>query len=428
MIETPRIRPPYTVSELTEEIRLRLEKEYEWVQVRGEISNFKKGPTGHAYFRLKDGEAILECVAWRTTVVRWAGLDLRDGIEVIAGGKLTIYPPRGQYQLVVSAIRPAGLGALQQQFEALKQRLAREGLFDAARKKLLPPLPRRIAVITSPTGAAVRDFIKIIRRSACPVHLTVCPVLVQGEEAAGEIEAMLQRVNRQGDFDLIVLCRGGGSLEDLWAFNEERTVRAIVASRIPVLTGIGHEIDFTIADFVADRRASTPTAAAQMICEGFDQSRARLHLLRDRLLRAGIVRLEREKERIETVRQTLRRYHPLSLSAQYRQRLDDRWSFLNQHIQATLRESRSACSVRRRELEKTVGFALEQRRQNFQRFQRLLHSYNPQKILERGFAVCWDEQGGALTRISDIHPNDSVWVRLADGSFHSQVIEVKTAP
>ena len=312
-----------TVSELTLDIQQCLEERYDWVQVRGEISTFKKAPSGHAYFRLKDDGAVLECVAWKSTVIRWSGLELKDGDEVVAGGRITIYPPRGQYQMVVSAIRLAGVGALQQRFEKLKLKLAQEGLFDPERKKNLPRWLNRVAIITSPSGAAVQDFLRVVRNSHCPVEFTVCPVLVQGLEAAGEIAQMIERVNASNRFDLIILCRGGGSLEDLWAFNEEIVARAIAASQIPIITGIGHEIDFTIADFAADLRAPTPTAAAQVICNLFAEYRGQVYMALDRLSRCIMPQIQKERNRLIHAEKVLRRCHPVNLISLHRQKLDD---------------------------------------------------------------------------------------------------------
>lgn len=419
-------RAPYTVSELTDEIRLHLEERYDWVQVTGEISNFKKAPSGHVYFSLKDDGAVLSCVAWRGTAARWTGLELSDGVEVVAGGNLTIYPPRGQYQMVVTAIRLAGVGALQQRFEALKRLLAGEGLFDPAHKKQLPERPARIAVITSPTGAAVRDFIRTVRNGGCPVAVTVCPVRVQGAEAPGEIAAMIRRVNAARRFDLIVLIRGGGSLEDLWAFNEEAVARAIYKSELPVMTGVGHEIDFTIADFTADFRASTPTGAAQWLCESFGQGRADLNRLRDRLLRAAAPIVQSERQRLEHCLRAQQRYHPRSLLALERQRLDERFERVLRGWRRKLESGNDALARTRLAIEKSMAAGLERRRERIDGFSGLLHSYDPRKILERGFSVCRDEDGAVIRGTGELAPGRVVRVELADGAFRSSVIDVET--
>lgn len=428
MIKSPSAQTPLSVAALTEAIRRQLEDAFDWVQVRGEISGFKKAPSGHAYFRLKDADAVLECVAWKTTVIRWSGLDLEDGTEVIAGGKITVYPPRGQYQLVVSAIRLAGIGLLQQRFEALKRLLAEEGLFDSERKKPLPNFPRRIAVITSPTGAAIQDFLRIVWQGACPVDCVVCPVLVQGVEAPGEIAEMIRSVNKMGGFDLIVLCRGGGSLEDLWAFNEEIVARAIFASKIPTISAIGHEIDFTIADFVADYRAPTPTAAGQWICDLFNNRRSLLHLDRDRLLRAFLPALQREKERLEVTRKALRRYHPLSVLAERRQRLDDLSDALARAVVEQVRDRRADCERAVQVLGRLAIHALEYRRQALRSCEHLLRSYNPLRNLSRGYTICRREDGRLVQKLSDVKPQDIVRVVVSDGAFGAAVLPKDEGP
>ncbi len=412
-----------TVSELTDVLRRQLEERFDWVQVRGEISGFKRAPSGHAYFRLKDADAVLECVAWKATVVRWSGLDLQDGVEVVAGGKITVYPPRGQYQLVVSAIRLAGAGALQLRFEALKRKLAEEGLFDADRKKPLPDFPNRIAVITSPSGAAVHDFLRTVREGDCPVDCVICPVLVQGAEAPGEIADMLEVVNRLGGFDLIVLCRGGGSLEDLWAFNEEIVARAIFASEIPVVSAVGHEIDFTIADFAADVRAPTPTAAGQMISRIFETHRNHLCVFRDRFLRLVLLSIDRERERLEVTRQALRRYHPISVVAQQRQRLDERMAALLRAMRSYIQRGRADCRQFRDLLARSIENELNRKSLALRSCEHLLDSYNPLRNLSRGYAICRHRDGRYIGHVYDVKPNDLIDVVVSDGSFGAQVLD-----
>lgn len=417
-------RAPYTVSELTGEIRSTLESRYEWLQVRGEISNYKKAPSGHVYFNLKDESAVLSCVAWRSVAARWGGLALGDGIDVVAGGSITLYPPRGQYQLKVEAIRLAGVGALQQRFEALKAQLAAEGLFDSERKRPLPAWPARIALITSPTGAAVRDFIRTLRQGGAPVHAVVLPVRVQGAEAPLEIADAIQTACESGRFDTIALVRGGGSLEDLWAFNEEIVARAIYEASIPVISGVGHEIDFSIADFVADLRAATPTAAAQAICDCFDRHRGRAVLARDRLLRSAADRLARERERLSSLTRAMRRCHPKALLFQERQRFDDRVERLRSALSGAVENRRAALAGLRRALAVGVRHELGGKRQTLDRLSGLLHSYDPHKMMGRGYAICRRPDGGVIQRVEAVKPDDLVDVEMADGSFRSHVTEV----
>jgi exodeoxyribonuclease VII large subunit len=257
-------RKIWKVSELTERIAGLLGREFQDISVEGEISNFRPAQSGHLYFTLKDARSQIRCVCFRDQA---RGLRFRpeDGLHVTIRGSIGVYEPRGDYQVYVSQIEPVGLGALQLAFEQLKKRLAEEGLFDQSRKKLLPLLPRRIGVVTSPTGAAIRDILRVLKRRFPNVHLLLFPVKVQGEGAAKEIAEAVYYFNRAQTADVLIVARGGGSLEDLWAFNEEVVARAIAASRIPVISGVGHETDFTIADFVADLRAPTPSAAAEIV-------------------------------------------------------------------------------------------------------------------------------------------------------------------
>ncbi len=325
--------------------------------------------------------------------------------------------------MVVTALRLAGLGALQLRFEALKMRLAEEGLFDTQRKQSLPEFPRRIAVITSPTGAAVRDFIHMVREGSCPVQCTVCPVLVQGMEAAGEIADMIRTVNEWGEFDLIVLCRGGGSLEDLWAFNEEIVARAIFESRLPVISAVGHEIDFTIADFVADFRAPTPTAAGQMVCDLFNRHRNRFTLARDRLVRMVFPILTRERERLEVTRKVLGRYHPISVIMEKRQRLDEYTTRLVQVVRNKMQQHRTACIQAQQDVKRTALYELNRKGQALRSCEDLVHSYNPLRNLLRGYAICHHREGPLVTRVSEVKPSDAIRVTVSDGTFEAQVLD-----
>ncbi|MGB7561271.1 MAG: exodeoxyribonuclease VII large subunit, partial [Candidatus Acidiferrales bacterium] len=254
----------WRVSELTLRVRDMLEGEFPDIWVEGEVSNFHSAQSGHLYFTLKDEKAQVRCVCFRDQV---RGLKFRpeDGLKITVRGSVSVYEPRGEYQIYVSHIEPVGLGALQLAFDQLKRQLQAEGLFDESRKKALPALPRRIGIVSSPTGAAIRDIVRVLRRRFPNLHVLLYPVKVQGEDAADEIVRAIRYFNRAALVDVIIVARGGGSLEDLWAFNEEAVARAIAASEIPIITGIGHETDTTIADFVADVRAPTPSAAAEIV-------------------------------------------------------------------------------------------------------------------------------------------------------------------
>ena len=257
-------RKIYTVSELSQEIKGLFEKQFPDVWVTGEVSNFRAASSGNLYFTLKDASAQLRAVCFRN-LARYLKFKPQDGISVIARGRLSVYEARGEYQLYVEYLEPAGLGALQLAFEQLKQKLAAEGLFDPARKRPLPMLPRAVGVVTSPTGAVIRDIVRILRRRFPNLNIMLYPVKVQGEGAAEEIVEGIEYFNRHRLADVLIVARGGGSLEDLWAFNEEVVARAIAGSKMPVISAVGHETDFTIADFVADLRAPTPSAAAELV-------------------------------------------------------------------------------------------------------------------------------------------------------------------
>jgi exodeoxyribonuclease VII large subunit len=275
-------RKVWKVSELTARLRDLLERSFRDLWVQGEVSNFRLSPYGHYYFTLKDKSAQLRCFVNRKDA-RFLRLQPEDGLEVTVRGGLSVYEQRGDCQLLVSYLEPVGIGALQLAFEQLKARLAQEGLFAAERKKPLPMLPRRIGLVTSPRGAAVADMIRILRRRYKNLHILLYPVRVQGEGAADEIVEAIRTMNRQRAADVLIVARGGGSLEDLWAFNEEQVARAIAASKIPLITGIGHETDFTIADFTADLRAATPSAAAELVVRSKQELKDRLHTLEAKL-------------------------------------------------------------------------------------------------------------------------------------------------
>src|SRR2546428_3230744 len=290
-------RQVYTVSQLTARIRDVLEEQVAPFWVEGEISNLRVPGSGHAYFTLKDDAAQIRVVLFRNRLRR-IRFEPADGLHVLAFGALEVYAPRGEYQMVVELMEPKGLGALQVAFEQLKARLQAEGLFDPGRKRPLPRFPRKIGIVTSPTGAAIRDMLRVIGRRFGELHIVVRPVRVQGEGSAREIAEGIADLNALGDVDVIIAGRGGGSLEDLWAFNEEVVARAIVGSKAPVMSAVGHEVDFTIADFVADLRAPTPSAAAELVVREKEAVVDGLRDLHHRLSRALARRLERQRERL----------------------------------------------------------------------------------------------------------------------------------
>ncbi|MEX0326080.1 MAG: exodeoxyribonuclease VII large subunit, partial [Puniceicoccaceae bacterium] len=312
----------YTVTELTREIKGLLERRFPVVQLRGEISNLRRHQSGHVYFSLKDSGASISAVCFRGDAMRLK-VQLKDGLQIIGNGRVAVYEPRGSYQVIFSTIEEDGIGRLQQAFLALKEKLQGEGLFDPARKQPLPQLAKSIGFVTSDTGAALRDFISILRRRHWAGRLVVIPARVQGAGAAEEIVAGIEAANRHQLCDLLVIGRGGGSLEDLWPFNEEIVARAVAASRIPLISAVGHEIDFTLSDFAADFRAETPSAAAEWITSARQAFVDRTVTLSDRFEAVSGRLLERKTHRLSMARASLKHQHPRNRLDQAALRLDD---------------------------------------------------------------------------------------------------------
>ena len=436
-------RRVYTVSDLTARIRDLLARNLTDVLVQGEISNLRPASSGHIYFTLKDERAQVRCVFFKQ---QQRGLKFRpeDGLKVTVRGSVSVYEARGEYQIYVESLEPVGRGALQAAFEQLKKKLEVEGLFDPARKKLLPLLPSRIGLITSSTGAAVRDVVRILTRRFPNVHLTLYPVRVQGEGAAEEIAQALAHFNRKRSADVILLVRGGGSIEDLWAFNEEKVARAIAACAIPVIAGVGHETDFTIADFVADVRASTPSAAAELVVQTrreFDKHLADLRGSLGSLVRYRLLELSRRVHELAGRRGFQR---PLDLLRQRRQRADELTSRLALGLKARLETSRrrftaahlriarfdfrAKIAVLRRRFEKLgneLGVSIERllrlKRERWQRLALQLQERSPLKVLERGYAIATDAAGVVLRDADQVEVGDEVRVQLHRGRLDTEV-------
>src|SRR5712664_2501944 len=438
-------RRSLTVSELTARIRDLLVKNFTDLTVEGEISNCRPAQSGHFYFTLKDEKAQVRCV-WFKQQMRGLKFRPEDGLKVSVRGSVSVYEARGEYQIYVESMEPVGRGALQLAFEQLKKRLEAEGLFDAKRKKPLPVLPSRIGLITSPTGAAVRDVVRILRLRFPNVHLTLFPVRVQGEEAAGEITKAIKFFNQREMVDVLIVVRGGGSMEDLWAFNEEIVARAIYESKIPVISGVGHETDFTIADFVADVRASTPSAAAEIVVQTrkeFDKHIAELRGALAEQMRYRILVLSRRVHEL-SARRGFRR--PLDLLRQQRQRADEMTSHLALGLRARLEQSRkrfNAAHLRiasfdfrvkiaafRLRLEKRtaeLGVRIERllraKRERWQRLTVQLQERGPLKVLERGYAIATDADGNILRSADQVQIGDSVAIQLHHGKLSTEVIK-----
>jgi len=398
---TPPARTVYSVSRLNREVRTLLESGLGTIWIQGEISNLSRPSSGHWYFSLKDRDAQLRCAMFRqrNTLARFAP---KEGQLVLAYGRVSLYEPRGDYQLLVELIEDAGLGALQRAFEDLKARLADEGLFAPERKRALPSVPCRIGVITSPTGAAIRDIVHVLARRFPAAAVLIYPAPVQGAAAAAALVAALELAASRAECEVLILARGGGSLEDLWAFNDERLARAILRCPIPVVTGIGHEIDFTIADFVADMRAPTPSAAAQLVVPDAGVWLHRLTQLAARFAAAARRTLRSEQTRLDALLRRLQQAHPGARLLQHSQRLDD----LETRLRLALR-SRLAGNAAR--LDSAA---------------RALQAVSPLATLGRGFAVITRSADGALiTAAEQLSIGETFDARLAQGSVRAAVLE-----
>lgn len=366
-----------SISELTERIKRRLEAEFAEVALHGEVSNVARPRSGHVYFTLKDDLASIRAVMWKNDTRRVA-FDLTDGLAVRALGRLTVYPPRGEYQIVVREIEPEGIGALELAFRQRYAKLALEGLFDPGRKRPLPRFPRWIVIVTSPTGAAVRDILQVTSRRWKCASVLIAPARVQGVGADREVVAAIQLANRVAVADVIIVARGGGSLEDLWTFNEESVVRAIVASRLPIVSAVGHEIDVTLADLAADRRALTPTEAGEFCVP--DSREVGLHLdrLADRLRMAGLGRLRDARARLEQLSQSARQ---------------------------------------------ALEHDLLSRRHRVARLAASLEALSPLAVLARGYSLTFRDDGKTVIRNSqDVNTGELIHTRLATGQITSKVV------
>jgi exodeoxyribonuclease VII large subunit len=436
-------RDIYSVSRLNREVRLLLERGFGSLWLEGEISNFAKPSSGHWYFSLKDAAAQVRCAMFRQRNML-CSFTARDGQKVLVRGRIGLYEPRGEFQLIVDHMEDAGLGALKRQFEALSAKLKEEGLFAAERKRSLPSLPKRIGIITSPTGAAVRDILHVLARRFPAVAILIYPVSVQGVQAAPEIVAALQAAGRRAECDVLILARGGGSLEDLWAFNDERLARAIVASPIPVITGIGHEIDFTIADFAADARAPTPSAAAELVVPDAEEWLNAFDRLGARLQRDMRRRLDEHRERLRWLTGRLSQVSPTARLDAQAQRLDELEQSLVRALRRRLQEHRERLrwltgraalvspstrlaqqSLRlenlSQQLTRAWRHALDSRREKLLPLIRTLNAVSPLATLERGYAIVSVEGGEILRNAADAKPGTIIDARLAHGRLRAKV-------
>ncbi|HUD45349.1 MAG TPA: exodeoxyribonuclease VII large subunit [Candidatus Baltobacteraceae bacterium] len=443
------VRRVFSVSELTADIRHLLERHLGQVWISGEITNCRAQNSGHIYFTLKDAFAQISCVVFRNDPV--AGREsLQDGRKVILKGELTVYEPRGQYQLHVLAVEPQGIGALQAAFEKLKQKLAAEGLFAQERKRPIPPFPRRIGLVTSQTGAAIHDVLHVVQRRNRTLQIILVPCAVQGTAAPGEISSAITLLNQWSrtpgaGLDAILLTRGGGSLEDLWAFNEEAVARAIFISDVPVVSAVGHETDFTISDFVADLRAATPSAAAEILTEGVFSSSKWMAQARQQMDEAVGRRLFAERRHFAQLSQRLAAAHPRRELNRRLQRLDDLQESLArcprlrlQHLaiasealrqrlrqlrpSQVLRRRRELLDQRRQRLREQAGHLLQRLRQHCDALNSRLRLLGPEQVLARGYSITLDAVTGAVIRAAqDTRPGQELKTKLRAGEVRSIV-------
>jgi exodeoxyribonuclease VII large subunit len=408
---------PLTVSEFTRRVKTVLQGTIDPCWVKGEVYNLRIVASGHVYFSLKDAGAQLAAVMFRTQAARLA-VKLRDGLQVVAFGEIGVYEAQGKYQLVVRTLVDDGVGALQREYEALKRKLAEEGLFDAARKKPLPKMPSTIGFLTSPTGAAVQDFMRILIRRGWRGRVVVLPSKVQGEGAAAEMAAMLATASGLGLFDLIVIGRGGGSIEDLWAFNEEVLVRTVAACTVPTISAVGHEIDFTLCDFAADVRAETPSAAAELISSEFVHLAERTESARQAIASAAGEVLQRASERVAHGRSRLRLLSPAALIERGYLRLDDLANRLGSSLRSTFQDRLRGLTAAAARLE----HASPERRVQMESHRLLsvwkrLQGASPGSVLNRGFVILRDDKGIPLTRRTGVAPGKALEAEFSDGKL-----------
>lgn len=435
----------YTVTHLNRHARLLLEGELGTVAISGEISNLSIPTSGHWYFSLKDSQSQLRCAMFKGNN-RSVAFRPKNGDQVLIFGKVTLYEPRGDYQLVAQTMAPAGEGLLKQQYEALKQRLFEEGLFAESLKQPLPPHPARIGIISSPTGAALHDILSVLARRAPHVQVIIYPSQVQGEPAAAQLVAALEAANRRAETDVLILARGGGSLEDLWCFNDERVIRAIAASRLPIVSAVGHEVDFTLSDLVADLRAPTPSAAAELISRDGDAQQAQYQQWQLRLQQAQRRYLLQSRQLLDRLNARLQRQHPRQQLQQQAQQLDQLQARLHrafrqcftraqqrlaqsqlrlshQHPAQQLHGSRLALQALQTRLRTQMYTRLQRNKHQLALAGSRLNAISPLATLARGYSIT-QHKTQVITAASQVQVGDQLRTRLAQGEVLSRVEQV----
>jgi exodeoxyribonuclease VII large subunit len=439
------LREIYSVSQLNQAVHDLLEASFPLIWVEGEISNLARPSSGHIYFSLKDDSSQVRCAMFRMKN-RLLNFQPENGMQILLRARVSLYAPRGDYQLIIEHMEEAGFGALQRAFEALKQKLASEGLFEQTAKQSLPAFPRRIGVVTSPTGAAIRDILHVLQRRFPSLPVIIYPVPVQGDTAAARIASMIELANRRQECDVLILARGGGSLEDLWAFNEEVVARAVYASKIPIVCGVGHETDITIADFTADLRAPTPSAAAELVSPDRMEWLQRLTHMQQRIHSLTMNRLQTRQQRLDNLEKRLQ--HPGRRLQTISQRLEQTGRLLvaamNAHLATSrqqLQESRGRLlqntplyriqnssqrnSALQHRLRRSILARLHAAGQRFTALSHNLHTVSPLATLGRGYAIVRSTDGNILRRASDVVTGDRIQARLATGSLNCLVESIE---
>ncbi len=414
----------YTVSQITQLVKLTLEDAFPRLWVEGEVSNFHRHPSGHVYFTLKDDKSQLRAVLFRSdaSLIKF---ELKDGLQILCRGRLNIYEPRGEYQLVADKAEPKGKGALQLAFEQLKDKLKAEGLFDPKFKKKLPLLPKTIGLVTSPSGAAVHDILRTLDRRFAPLRILLYPVKVQGAGAAEEIVEAIDYFGARKDVDVLIVGRGGGSIEDLWAFNEEKVARAIFRCPLPVISAVGHEVDFTIADFVADVRAATPTAAAELVIDTEESFRERIDELERRVVQTLRLLVRERRNLVDrlTHHRIFQNFRILLLNLE--QRLDE----LDMRARNVLRDDlnrfsgwMSRVALAEEKMQNSLRRRIQDGRGEWRRLAAKLDALSPLNVLRQGYTLCWKDGGARLVRdIAEVEPGQDMSVSFYKGEFACRV-------
>src|SRR5438105_11647120 len=414
-----------TVAELTRSIRGSLETKFRAVWVQGEISNYKLHPSGHQYFTLKDARAQIACVIFRNTMPPLRH-PLADGAQVQVYGQVSVFEARGQYQLSVQILQPRGLGLLQAKFEALKRKLEAEGLFAAERKRPLPKFPRRLGIVTSPSGAAIRDILNVLKRRAPWLEILINPVRVQGTGAAAEIAVAIRELATPNEhwqpLDLVVVARGGGSMEDLWEFNEEIVSRAVFDSAVPIVSAVGHEIDFTICDFTADLRAPTPSAAAELIVPDIIDLQRRIDGCTRALVRQLLNRVRDAQQQLDHTREILQRCLAHKIDSYKRSLLNILRALQPRKLSGELMMRRNRFADLHRRLVACPPRLLENAVHRFQRIEGILRVLGPDATLRRGYSITMNDHGKIIRTVTAIRPRMKIRTRVSDGEFGSEII------